>query len=84
MRKFVLAALAGIALTGASAASSEAGGIWPRYYAYNQLVYGHAEALYTQGCLRWGWHNRSWYNYCAAREDIVAWRSPRRAVAVTY
>jgi hypothetical protein len=84
MMKFALAGLAAIALTVVGAAPSEAGAIWPRHYAYSQLVYGHAEQLYGLGCLRWGWHNRSWYDYCAAPQDIIAWRSTRRRMTVRY
>jgi hypothetical protein len=55
-------------------------GIYPRYYAYSQLVYGAGERLYPTGCLRWGWHNRSWYNHCPL--PYVAGRG--RGVVVKY
>ena len=79
MQKLALTVIASAAiLFGTAWSSSEASGIRPGYYAYSQLVYGNAERHYAAGCLRWGWHNLSWYNYCCAskyrhqRKDVVS------------
>jgi|SoiMethySBSTD1v2_1073268.scaffolds.fasta_scaffold31864_2 hypothetical protein len=66
MRTLAVILVAGSVVFATSAWSgAQAGsGIRPGYYAYGLLVYGSASYRYADGCLRWGWHNRTWYNYC--------------------
>jgi hypothetical protein len=82
MQKFAVAVIASAAiLCVASWSSSQAGGIQPGYYAYSQFVYGSTEQRYAEGCLRWVWPNRSWYNYCTGGQYVVA---RRKVIAVRY
>lgn len=80
----VLAAAAVLAFGATQARPAAAEWIAPdRDWAGYELIYGHAAHLYEQGCLRWVWPNRAWYNHCGVehRRAYVKRRYVRRAYA---